>query len=118
MRFSLPNFGELDKRIVIRLWSDVSNGAYGLDQAFDPGLSRWAKADPIQGLAIRNGAQTGEEPTHFFWLRYGPGTTPQEITAAHVIEWNGRRYRVIDSINIAGAQRFTRITAKDLGAIS
>lgn len=118
MRSRLPNSGELQRRITIKLWSDVSNAAFGLDQTFDAGIDRWAKVDPIQGIAIRNGAQTGEEPTHFFWVRYGAGTTPQEITSAHVIEWQNRRYRVIDSINIEDAQRFTRITAKDLGAIA
>lgn len=111
----LPNTGELQRRIVIKLWADVPNGAFGLDQTFDAGITRWAKVDPIHGIANRFGAQTGEEPTHLFWVRYGIGTTPQEITAAHVIEWQNRRYRVIDAINVEDAQRFTRITAKDLG---
>lgn len=114
---SLTTVGELNRRIVIKLWSDVPNIAFGLDQTFDTGLTRWAKHEPVHGLAIRAGMQTGEVPTDLFWIRYGTGTRPEDITAAHVIEWNHRRYRVMDTINVDDAQRFTRITTKDLGAI-
>lgn len=102
---------------MIRLWSDVPNTAFGIDQTFDAGLSRWAKHDPIHGLTLRAGAQTGEVPTDLFWVRYSAGTTPAEITASHVVEFNGRRYRVVDTIDVNGARSFTRITTKDLGAI-
>ena len=113
-----PGTAELQRRIVIRLWADVGNAAFGVDQTFDAGISRWARVEPVHGLAIRMGVQTGEAPTHLFWVRYGVGTTPQDITVNHVIEWQGRRYRVMDTINVDDAQRFTRITAKDLGAIT
>lgn len=112
----LPDSGELQRRIVIKLWSDVPNGAFGVDQTFDAGITRWAKAEPVHGISIRAGMNTEELPTHLFWVRYGAGTTPAEITAAHVIEWNNHRYRVMDAINFGDLQRFTRITAKDLGA--
>ena len=112
-----PDTGEMQRRIVIRLWSDVPNSAFGLDHTADKGITRWAKVDPVQGIAIRAGMQTGEIPTHLFWVRYSHGTRPEEITAAHVVEWNGHRYRVLDAINIEDAQRFTRISAKDLGVI-
>lgn len=113
----LPESGDLQRRITIRLWSDVPNAAFGLDTNLDVGIDRWAKVDPVQGLAIRAGMNTGEVPTHLFWVRYGSGTKPEEITQAHVVEWNGRRFRVMDAINMFDAQRFTRITTKDLGAI-
>lgn len=114
----LPNSGELNRRLKIRLWTDSANAAFGLDQNVDAGLDRWAKVEPVHGLAIKAGMQTGEVPTHLFWVRYGPGTMPEEITVSHVVEWNGHRYRVLDAINVEDAQRFTRITAKDLGAIA
>lgn len=113
-----PDSGELVRRITLRLWSDVPNAAFGLDQAFNPGIQRWAKVEPVQGVSIRSDMQTGEVPTHLFWVRYAPGTKPEEITASHVIEWNGRRFRVVDAINIEDGQRFTRITTKELGAIT
>lgn len=113
----LPTAGQLNRRIAIKLWSDVPNVAFGIDQTFDAGIERWAKVEPVHGIAIRAGMQTGEVPTHLFWVRRSPGTRPEELTAAHVVEWQGRRYRIMDSIDVNDAGRFTRITAKDLGAI-
>jgi head-tail adaptor len=112
-----PDTGELVRRIILRRWSDVPNGAFGVDPAFDLGIQRWAKVEPVQGISIRADLQTGEVPTHLFWVRYAPGTKPEEIDASHVIDWNGRRYRVIDAINVEDGQRFTRITTKELGVI-
>jgi head-tail adaptor len=113
----LPGAGCLNRRILCRLWSDVPNGAFGLDQTFDAGVSRWAKVEPIHSLTLRADVNTGEAPTHLVWVRYGTGSKPEDFTASHVIEWRGRRYRVVDSINVDGLDRFTRLSVKDLGAI-
>lgn len=118
MRTILPGAGELNRRILLRLWSDVPNGAFGIDQTFDAGRNLWAMVDPVYSIAIRAGMNTGEVPTHLFWVRYAPDTHPESITASHVIEWKGRRYRVIDTINVDDADQFTRISTKDLGAIT
>jgi len=109
--------GQLIRRIVIKLWADVPNAAFGLDQTFDAGITRWAKHEPIHGLTLRAGAQTGEAPTDLFFVRRGTGAKPEDLTAAHVIEYNGYRYRVVDSIDVDGARQFTRITAKQLEAL-
>ncbi len=109
--------GDLNRRIVIRPWSDVPNGSFGLDQTFATGITRWAKHEPVHGLAIRAGMQTGEAPTDLFFVRYGTGTTPPDITGAHVVEFASHRYRVIDTIDVDGDHEFTRITTKDLGAL-
>lgn len=113
----MTTIGQLNRRITLRQWSDVPNAAFGLDQTFDAGITRWAKVEPVHGLAIRAGMQTGETPTHLFFVRYGAGTKPEQLTASHVVEWQGRRYRVLDTINVEDKNEYTRITAKDLGAI-
>lgn len=109
--------GDLRRRIKIRTWSDVPNAAFGLDQVFDAGLTVWAKHEPIHGLALRAGAQTDEVATDLFYVRRIAGTLPHEITSAHVVEFAGRRYRVMDTLDVDGERKFTRITAKDLEAI-
>ena len=96
----------------------MPNSVFGLNQTFDTGITRWAKHDPVHGLAIRAGMNTGEVPTDLFFVRYGTGTKPEDITTGHIVEWNDRRYRVLDTINVEDAQQFTRITTKDLGAIA
>jgi hypothetical protein len=112
-----PRSGEMIERVTIKLWSDVPNGAFGLDQNFDAGVSCFAKREPVHGLAIRAGAQTGEVPTDLFWVRGRDMTWPEQITAGHVVEWRARRYRVLDAISVGQMRRFTRITAMDLGVI-
>ena len=54
----------------------------------------------------------------WIWIRYTPTTRPQDITASHVFDWQGRRYRVLDAINVEDRQRYTRVSVKDLGAIA
>lgn len=118
MASRLPQPGELKRRILLKLWTDMPNGAFGLDQTFSAGVPLWAKKEPIHSIAIRAGAQTDETPTDLFWVRWGSGTKPQDITSTHVIEFAGRRYRVIDAIDVDDARQFTRISTKDLGAIA
>ncbi len=116
MDIDLPDAGELNRRILIRLQTDVPNAQFGVDQTFSAGTYRWAKRDPVHSIAIRSGVNTGEVPTDLFWVRWGTGTKPEDFTQSHVIELSGRRYRVLDSIDVGGLRKFTRITTKDLGA--
>ena len=114
-----PGAGELNRRILLRLQTDVPNAGFGLDPTYSAGTALWAKHEPVHSLAIRAGQQTGEAPTDFFWVRRAGtiGTRPEDLTAAHVIDWDGQRYRVLEAIDVNGARRFTRITVKLLGAI-
>ena len=109
---------DLNRRVTLKLWSEVSDGTFGLTEQYSQATRRLAKVEPIYGLTMRQGMQTGEVPTHLFWVRYGPGTQPTDITVNHIFEWNGRRYRVLDAINVDDAQRFTRVSVKDLGNIT
>jgi len=107
--------GELNRRGKLRVWHDQPLANLGLQQSFDAGLDRWMKVDPIRGLAIRSGEQTGEAATHFIFMRYSDQVRAERITATHVIDVIGRRFRVIDAINLEDAREFVRVTAKDIG---
>lgn len=117
MAARIPTAGDLNRRIQIRLQTDVPNAQFGVDQTFDAGIWRWAKKEPIHSIAIRAGMNTDEAPTDLFWVRWSTGTKPADFTASHVIDYAGRRYRVLDTIDVDDLHQFTRITAKDLGAI-
>lgn len=108
--------GELDHRVAILALTESPNAGFGVDAAYGTPLNRWAKHEPIHGLAMRADAQTGEAPTDLFWVRASSGTQPYDIGATHVIEWRGRRYRVVDTIFDGLRKEFTRIAVKDLGA--
>lgn len=117
MATKLPTADDLNRRIQIRLQTDVPNAQFGTDQTFTTGILRWAKKEPIHSIAMRAGMNTDEAPTDLFWVRWATGTKPADFTGAHVIDYAGRRYRVLDTIDVADLHQFTRITAKDLGSI-
>ena len=110
--------GEFNRPGKIRAWEDIPNAAMALDQTFEAGIDRWMKVDPIRGLAIRAGEQLGEQPTHFIWLRWSQQVQASMLTQTHVVEVNGRRYRILDAIDVEDARQFVRITAKDIGPLS
>jgi len=114
-----PDNGELQRRVTVRRRTSQPNVDMGLTETFDAGFSRWAKIDPVSGAAYWGSMQVGEEMTHRIWLRYGTGTKPEDITQQHVIDYpNGNvRYRVLRSINVGDAQRFTMLEVKHLGPI-
>lgn len=112
-----PDAGELDRRIHIRKLTDVPNIAFGLTGTLDAGSWRWAKREPVRALAYRGAAQVGEEPTDVWWVRSGTDTRQEDITTEHVIEFKGRRYRVLSAQDVEGAGVFTLISTKDLGVV-
>ena len=113
----LPALGELNRRVMIRRWTDTPNAAFDVDQTFDAGIKRWAKLEPVHSLTLRWGEQTGEVPTHIVWVLYGDRSRPEDITVEHVIETRGVRYRVMGVHDVADKRRFTRIEVKSLGPI-
>ena len=114
-----PDVGELQRRVTIRLWNDNANAGFGITQEFDLGYARWAKLEPITGVAYWGTEQIGEKPTHRVWVRWGTGTKPEDITGQHVIDYFGgnKRFRVIRATNVGDAQKFTMIECKDIGLI-
>jgi SPP1 family predicted phage head-tail adaptor len=117
MAMPLPQTGELNRKIRIRLWTDVPNATFGLTQTFDEGFKRWAKKEPINSLALLHGAHTSETPTDLFWVRYASLTRPEDLTTEHVVELDGKRYRILSVVDVDDQNLFTRIAAKYLEAI-
>lgn len=109
----LPTVGELNRLVTIRRWQDVPNAAFGVDQTFDAGVQVWAKVEPVAGAIYYGTKQTGENVTHRFVIRYRIG-----ITAEHVVEYAGVRYRIQRVSDMNDARRFTVIEAQELGTIS
>lgn len=110
--------GELNRLGRLRAQTDQPNNMFGLDQTFDAGVQRWVKLDPIRGLVVRQGEQIGEQPTHFIWMRYSDQVRAELISQTHVVDVLGRRFRVIDAINVGDAREWVRLTTKDIGPIT
>lgn len=114
---TLVSAGDLDQRILLRVRSDAPDAGVGATASYTAGMALWARVEPVHGLALRAAAQVEEVPTHLVWVRAGAsiGTRVTDITQAHVIDWAGRRLRVIDAIGAGERFEFTRISATDLG---
>ena len=113
----LPRSGELNRRVQIRLQPDTANAGFGHTASYSTGIASWAKKEPVRSLELRAGVNTGELPTDLFWFRWGTGTKPEDFTTSHVLEHNGTRYRVLDSIDVGDLRQFTGVSAKYLGAV-
>lgn len=114
-----PDTGEMTRRIVIKLWEDQPDlYTFGLTADYSEPLTCWAKVQPVAGVLYWANQQIDNDITHIFYVRYYAKTKPEAIDGRHVIEWNGRRYRVKRTTNMEDAQRFTMIETTDLGAIT
>ena len=114
-----PSTGEFQRRVIIRLWTDQTDANFSVDPIVDSGITRWAKLEPVSGVAYWGTKQVGEEVTHKIWLRWGTGTKPEDITNQHVVDYpqGNRRFRVVRGTNAGDAQKFTCLECKDLGAL-
>lgn len=113
----LPTAGALRHQIAIRLQSDAPAAAFGLDTTYGAPLTVWAQHVPVGAAIFFGTQQTGEGVTDRFFVRRFDGTQPEQITAAHVIEFGGQRYRVRRASDLEGARKFTMIEAECLGVI-
>lgn len=113
-----PKSSGLKWRVRIRRLSTLPVSTSGLQQQFDVGIERWADKQHISSGAYYASAQTGEQVTHWFVVRRGALTRPEELTADLVIEHAGRRYRIVRAREHPKDRNFTAIEALDLGEVS
>jgi SPP1 family predicted phage head-tail adaptor len=107
-----PHTGELNRRITLRLRSDVPASDMGLEPVFSEPRKRWAKIEPVGTAIYANGVQTDNKLTHRITLRYHPG-----ITDEHEIVHGETLYRVKRIADLNGAHRFTVLEVEELGQL-
>lgn len=118
MSTTLPTAGQLTAHIAIRDWSDSPNVAFSLDTTFGPPRYRWARKRSAGAMVHYGSKQTGDAVTHFFDLRRGAGTKPEDFNASVVIDHAGYRYRVLRAVDMHGAQLFTTVECMQIGVAS
>lgn len=75
----------------------------------------WAHHEPVYALEMRANVQVGEQPTDLFFIRWAVERTAHDVGTNQVIEYDSRRYRIMDAIDVDGSRRYIRISAKDIG---
>ena len=106
-----PSAGELDRRITLRLRSDIPAPDLGLDSLFTDQKKRWAKIEPVGTAVYANGVQTDVKITHRVTLYHLKG-----MSDAHEVVHGGSIYRVRRVADMNGGHRFTLLEVEELGA--
>lgn len=112
-----PAIGELDRKIQVREWQESPGLGSAVDQVFDPGLPAWARLVPVGAALFYGTAQVEANVTH----RAATWRTSQlnelTVTAAHVVDCDGVRYRVKRATSLDAERRFLLIDLEQLGVI-
>lgn len=112
-----PQVGELNDRVKIREWQDVPGFGSSIEKTFDAGVNVWAKIVPT-GTAIYIGSmQVDSSITHQMFVRYSPAINERTVTANHVVECDGLRYRVKRANRFKGQKVWLFIETELLGHI-
>lgn len=111
------DINEFDKRVLVRRWQDVPDAGFGIEQTFDAGVRLWAKVDPVSSGIFFGSQQLEQAVTHRFTVRRSSQITEATITAEHVVEYAGQRYRVKRTIALEGRRERVALDTELLGAI-
>ncbi len=107
-----PSAGELDRRITLRLRSDIPAPDQGLDSLFTDQKKRWAKIEPVGTAVYAAGVQTDVKITHRVIFYYLKG-----MSEAHEVVHGATIYRVRRVADMNGSRRFTLLEVEELGAV-
>ena len=105
-----PSAGELDRRITLRLRTDIAAPDQGLDSVFTEQKRRWAKIEPVGTAVYAAGVQTDTKITHRVTFYYLKG-----MSESHEVVHGVTIYRVRRVADMNGSRRFTLLEVEELG---
>lgn len=112
-----PSIGEMDRKILVRELQESPGIGSTVDQALDPGVPAWARLQPVGAALFYGTAQVESGVTH----RAATWRTSQlnelTVTAAHVVDCEGVRYRVKRASDVGDGRRYLLIDLEQLGVI-
>lgn len=112
-----PAIGEMDKLVTIKAWEDVPAG-FALAQQYDQAQQAWANLMPVGSALFYGQQQVGEEISHRLIAWRTPTIHSVAITARHVVEHDGLRYRVRRATDMNGERAFVILDLEQLGPIT
>lgn len=108
--YILPDPGELNKRVLIRLRVDMPADNFGVEPQYPVTFRTWAKVIQTSATTRQETAQTGDAITHYITIRYRRG-----ITADYEVVCGDSVYRVKRQRDLNGARRFLLLECTELG---
>lgn len=109
-----PAIGEMDRLVTIKAWEDVPAG-FALVQQYDDVQMAWASVLPVGSALFYGSQQVGEEVTHRLTTWRTSTLHSAAITARHVVEHDGLRYRVRRATDMNGERAFVILDLEQLG---
>lgn len=114
-----PPAGSFDRRVLIRKRTDQPTMGSSLTEIYTAGVQAWARLKPVGNATFFGTQQVGESVTHSFVVRRRDedGISAYTITADHVIDCEGYRYRVKRCDDLHGERHTLLIQCELLGEI-
>lgn len=109
--YTLPDPGELNRRIKLRLREDMPGDDYGSEPVYRVDRGAWAKIDQVGATTLRESVQVDNIVTHNITIRYR-----REITSDYeVVDDLGIVYRVKRQRDLNNERRFLLLECEELG---
>lgn len=108
--YLLPDPGELNQRITVRLRVDQPADDFGVEPSYPESFDTWAKVAQTSATAYQGSVQTESAVTHYFTIRFRKG-----ITADHEVVHNDQVHRVKRVRDLNTQRRFLLLECEELG---
>lgn len=109
--------GDLNRRIVIKLFTEVADVGYSTTGTDTTVATVWAKVEPVGSAIYQGSKQIDATVTHRFIVRRQASVLESHtVSNRHVVIYNGYRYRVKRVAEYADEREFIVIEAEELSA--
>ncbi len=117
MAMTEPKTGELDRRVAIKRWQDMPAMSGSITVSDTLIATVWGKIEPVGNAIFFGTKQIGEGVTDRIYIRRTAALTERTITAEHVCESGGLRYRVKRASALNGEKKFVLLEVEAIGNV-
>jgi SPP1 family predicted phage head-tail adaptor len=110
--FTLPDPGELNKRIHLRQRIDQAAADFGTEPVYQNEKDVWAKVRQVGATTYHESVQADDAITHYMTIRFRKG-----ITSDFEVVYSENIYRIKRLRDLNSAGRYLLLECEELGAI-
>lgn len=110
--FTLPDPGELNKRIHLRQRIDQAAADYGVEPVYQNERDVWAKVRQVGATTYHESVQADDAITHYMTIRFRKG-----ITSDFEVVYSENVYRIKRLRDLNSAGRYLLLECEELGAV-
>lgn len=110
--FTLPDPGELNKRIHLRQRIDQAAADYGTEPVYQNEKDVWSKVRQVGATTYHESVQADDAITHYMTIRFWKG-----ITSDFEVVYSENVYRIKRLRDLNSAGRYLLLECEELGAV-